>query len=77
MEGPCAVAQGKDTNKDFGIEVRYNINTAGKAKARQPHIMLVVLVPVQGELTKFAIYNNNIFVINSQQNTVPRDLAGH
>ena len=27
--------------------------TAGKAKARQPHKMLVV----QGELTKFAIYN--------------------
>jgi hypothetical protein len=31
------------------IEVRYG----RKAKARQPHKMLVV----QGELTKFAIYN--------------------
>jgi hypothetical protein len=37
---------------------------SGKAKARQPHEMLVV----QGELAKFAIITNNICVINSQPN---------
>jgi hypothetical protein len=35
------------------LSLKLKLGTAGKAQARQPHKMLVV----QGELTKFAIYN--------------------